>query len=142
MAGWSAVTVPKKSHEFPELCPDCLRTGPLRSVPIPADLRIQVPYCERCAARLVKRRRLGRPLLIIAVVIAFALTLWFDLSKWIGCWLAIVLVLPTLWLTDYRDRVVRLKNHDSDKVTFEFKRSEYAQEFEHLNRIISGTVAK
>jgi hypothetical protein len=80
--------------------------------------------------------------LILAVVIAFAITLWFDLSKWVGCWLAIVLVLPTVWLTDYRDRVVRIKGHDAERVTFEFKRSEYAQQFGQLNRISSGVAAK
>jgi hypothetical protein len=68
--------------------------------------------------------------------------LWFDLSKWIGCWLATVLVLPTVWLTDYRDRVVRLKSYDADKVTFEFKRSEYAQQFGQPNKIASGVAAK
>src|SRR5215471_1029949 len=96
MADWSAGTVPRKSYEFPALCPDCLRTGTLTGVSIPADLRIKVPFCELCAARHVKRRKLGRPLLILAVVIAFAVTLWFGLSKWVGCWLAIVLVLPTV----------------------------------------------
>ena len=53
-----------------------------------------------------------------------------------------VLVLPTVWLTDYRDRVVRIKSYDADKVTFEFKRSEYAQQFGQLNRIASGVPAK
>ena len=86
-------------------------------------------FCALCAARLMKWRKLGRPLVILAAVIAFAITLWFDLSKWAGCWLAMVLVLPTVWLTDYRDRVVRIKRYDTDKVTFEFKRSEYAQQF-------------
>jgi hypothetical protein len=79
--------------------------------------------------------------LILAVVIALAVTLWFDLSKLVGCWLAIVLVLPTVWLTDYRDRVVRIKTYDADKVTFEFKRSEYAQQFGRLNKIASGVAA-
>ena len=142
MAAWGAVTVPRKSYEFPALCPDCLRTGPLTGVPIPADLRIKVPFCELCAARQVKWRKLGRPLLILAVVIAFAVTLWFDLSKWVGCWLAMVFVLPTVWLTDYRDRVVRINSYDADKVTFEFKRSEYAQQFGQLNKIASGVAAK
>jgi hypothetical protein len=117
MAAWTAVAVPRKSYDFPALCPDCLRTGPLTAVPIPANLPIKVPFCELCTARLVKWRKLGRPLLILSVVIAFAVTLWFDLSKWVGCWLAIVLVLPTVWLTDYRDRVVRIKNYDANKVT-------------------------
>jgi hypothetical protein len=76
------------------------------------------------------------------VVIALAVTLWFDLSKWVGCWLAVVLVLPTGWLTDYRDRVVRIKGYDADKVTFEFKRSEYAQQFGQLNKIAPGVAAK
>ena len=142
MADWSAVTVTRKSYEFPALCPDCLRTGLLTGVPIPADLRIEIPFCELCAARLVKRRKLGRPLLILAVVIAFAVTLSFDLSKWAGCWLAIVLVLPTVWLTDYRDRVVRIKSYDTDKVSFEFKRSEYAQQFGQRNKIASSVAAK
>jgi hypothetical protein len=142
MAGWSAVAVPRKTYDFPAFCPDCLRTGPLTAVPIPANVRIKVPFCELCAARLVKWRKLGRPLLILAVVIAFAVTLWFDLSKWVGCWIAIVLVLPTVWLTDFRDRVVRIKSYDADKVTFEFKRSEYAQQFGQLNKISSGVAAK
>jgi len=76
------------------------------------------------------------------VVIALAVTLWFDLSKWAGCWLAILLVLPTVWLTDYRGRVVRIKSYDANKVTFEFKRSEYAQQFGQLNKIASGVAAK
>ena len=82
MAAWSAVNVPRKSYEFPALCPDCLRMGPLTGVLIPADLRIEVPFCEACAGRQLKWRKLGRPLMILAVVIAFVLTLWFDLSKW------------------------------------------------------------
>jgi hypothetical protein len=90
----------------------------------------------------VKWRKLGRPLLILAVVIAFAVTLWFDLSKLVGCWLAMVLVLPTVWLTGYRDRVVRIKSYDADKMTFEFKCSEYAQQFGQLNKIASGAAAK
>ena len=53
-----------------------------------------------------------------------------------------VLVLPTVWLTDYRDRVVRIKSYDADKVTFEFKRSEYAQQFGQLNKIPSGLTSK
>ena len=142
MADWDAITVPRKSYEFPVLCPDCLRTGPLTDVQILADLRIKVPFCEPCAARLVKWRKHGRPLLILAVVVAFAVTLWLDLSKWVGCWLAIVLVLPTVWLTDYRDRVVRIKRYDADNVTFEFKRSEYAQQFGHLNKTASGVAVK
>jgi len=60
----------------------------------------------------------------------------------VGCWLAIVLVLPTVWLTDYWDRVVRIKSYDADKVTLEFKRSEYAQQFGQLNKIASGIAAK
>ena len=75
---------------------------------------------------------------ILAVVIAFAITLWFGLSKSIGCWIAIVLVLPTVWLTDYRGRVVRVKSYDANKVIFEFKRSEYAQQFGKLNKTIPG----
>ena len=142
MAAWSAVTVLRKSYEFPALCPDCLRTGSLSGVPIPADLRIEVPFCELCAARLVKWRKLGQPLLILVVVIAFAVTLSFDLGKWVGCWLAMVLVLPTVWLTDYRDRVVRIKSYDADKVTFEFKRCEYAQQFGQLNKTASGVAAE
>jgi hypothetical protein len=142
MAAWSAVAVPRKSYDFPALCPDCLRTGTLTGVPIPAALRVKVPFCELYAARLVKWRKLTRPLLILAVVIAFAVTLWFDLSKLVGCWLAIASVLPTVWLTDYRDRVVRIKSNDADKVTFEFKRSEYAQQFRQLNKIASGAAAK
>ena len=140
MAAWSAITVPRKSYEFPALCPDCLRTGTLTGVAIPADLRIEVPFCEPCAVRLVKWRKLGRPLLILAVITALAVTLWLDLSKWVGCWLAIFLVLPTVWLTDYRDRVVRIKSYDADKV--EFKRSEYAQQFGQLNKPASGVVVK
>jgi hypothetical protein len=76
------------------------------------------------------------------VFIAFAVMLWFDLSKWVGCWLAMLLVVPTVWLTDYRDRVVRIKSYDADTVTFEFKRSEYAQQFGQLNKIASGVAAK
>src|SRR3954462_6715511 len=102
MAAWSAVTVPRKSYEFPALCPDCLRTGPLTGVLIPANLRIRVPFCQPCASRLLKRRKLRQPLTILAVVAAFAVMLWFDLSKWEGCFLAVVLALPTVWLTDYR----------------------------------------
>lgn len=139
---WSAVSVSRKSYEFPALCPHCLRTGPLTDVSIPAALRIKVPFCEQCAARQVKRRRLGRPLLILAVGMALAVTLSFDLSKWEGCWLAILLVLPTVWLTDYRDRVVRIGRYDPNKLTFEFKRSEYAQQFGQLNQIASGVAEK
>jgi hypothetical protein len=142
MADWGAVTVPRKSYEFPALCPDCLRTGSLTAVPIPANLRIKVPFCELCASRLVKARKLAKPLLMAAVVLAFGVMLWFDLSKWAGCWLAILFVLPTVWLTDYRDRVVRIKSYDADKVTFEFKRREYAQQFGQLNKIASDVPAK
>jgi len=135
MPAWSAVTVPRKSYEFPALCPDCLRTGLLTGVPIPTHRRIKVPFCELCAARQVKWRKLGRQLLILAVIIAFAVTLWFNLSKLLGSWLAIVLVLPTVWLTDYRGRVVRIKSYNADKVTLEFKRIEYAHQFGLLNKI-------
>jgi len=135
MAAWIAVTVPRKSYEFPALCPDCLRTGLLTGVPIPTDRRIKVPFCEVCAARQVKWRKLGRPLVILAGLIAFAVTLWFDLSKLVGWSLAVVLALPTVWLTDYRDRVVRIKSYDAGKVTFEFKRTEYAHQFGQLNKI-------
>lgn len=138
MAAWSAVTVPRTSYKFPAVCPDCLRTGPLTGVPIPAQRRIEVPFCEPCALRLVKRRRLSRPLLILAVAIAFGLMLWFGLSKWVGCWIAMLLVLPTVWLTDYRGRVVRIKSYRVDNVTFEFKHSEYAQQFAQANQIASG----
>ena len=139
---WIAVTVPRNSFEFPALCPDCLRTGPLTRVLIPADRRIEVPFCEPCAARQLKRRKLGRPLTILAVVIALAVMLWFDLSKWEGCFLAVVLAVPTVWLTDYRGRVVRLKSYDAEKVTFEFKRSEYAQQFGQVHKIASGVGAE
>ena len=135
MAAWSAVAVPRKSYEFPALCPDCLRTGPLTDVPVPTNRSIKVPFCELCAARQVKWSKLGRPLVILAGGVAFAVTLWFDLSKWVGCWLAILLALPTVWLTDYRDRVVRIKSYDADRVTFEFRRTEYAQQFGQLNKI-------
>lgn len=130
MPAWSSVTVLRKSCEFSTLCPDCLRSGSFTAVPIPTDPRVKVPFCESCATRLLQRRKLARPLLMIAVVLAFGLMLWFDLSKWVGCWLAIVLVLPTVWLTDYRGQVVRVKRHDADRVTLEFKRIEYAQQFE------------
>jgi len=142
MGDWSAVTVARKSYDFPALCPDCLRTGSLTAVLIPANLRIKVPFCELCATRLMKWRKLGRPLLMLAVVIAFAVMLWFDLSKWVGRWLAILLVLPTVWLTDYRDRVVRIKSYDAEKVTFEFKRSEYARQFGQRNKIAAAVAAK
>jgi len=142
MAAWSAVTVSRKSDKFPALCPDCLRTGPLTGVLIPANLRIEVPFCQPCATRQLKRRKLGRPLTILAVVIAFAVMLWFDLSKWEGCFLAAVIALPTVCLTDYRGRVVRVKSYDADNVTFEFKHIEYAQEFGNLHEICSGVTAK
>lgn len=142
MAAWSAVKVPRKSYVFPALCPDCLRTGPLTSVLIPANLRVEVPFCQPCAARQLKRRKLGLPLTILAVLVAFAVMLWFDLSKWEGCFLAAVLAVPTVWLTDYRGRVVRMKSYDTDNVTFEFKRSEYAQQFGNLHKIASGVAAK
>src|SRR5437660_4010958 len=142
MAPWSAVTVPRKSYEFPALCPDCLRTGPLTGVLIPANLRIQVPFCQPCAARQLKRRKLGGPLTILVVVVAFAVMVWSDLSKWEGCFLAVVLALPTVWLTDYRGRVVRVKSYDADKVTFEFNRNEYAQQFGNLPKVASGAAAK
>ena len=90
----------------------------------------------------MKWRKLGRPLLMLAVVIAFAVMLSFDLSKWVGCWLAILLVLPTVWLTDYRDRVVRIKSYDAEKVTFEFKRREYAQQFGQINKTPSGVAVE
>jgi hypothetical protein len=135
MADWIAVTVPRKSYEFPALCPNCLGTGLLTGVPIPADRRIKVPFCEACAARQVKWSKLGRPLVILAGLIAFAVTLWFDLSKLVGWSLAIALALPTVWLTDYRDRVVRIKSCEAGKVTFEFKRTEYAHQFGQLNKI-------
>jgi len=93
MAGWSAVAGPRKSYEFAALCTVCLRTGSLTAVPIPANLRINVPFCELCAARLLKSRKLARPLLIAAVVLAFSVMLWFDLTKLVGCWLAILFVL-------------------------------------------------
>jgi len=67
--------------------------------------------------------------------------LWLDLSKWIGCWLAIILVLPTVWMTDYRGRVVRVKRYDAENVTFEFKRREYAQQLEQINET-SAVAAK
>jgi len=80
--------------------------------------------------------------MILAVLIAFAAMVWFDLSKWVACWLAILFVLPTVWLTDYRGRVVRIKSSDPDKVVFEFKRSEYAQQFGQVNKIVLGAAAK
>src|ERR1700746_4084294 len=89
----------------------------------------------------LKRRELGRPLTILAVIVAFAVMLWFNLSKWEGCFLAVVLALPTVWLTDYRGRVVRVKSYDADKVTFEFKRSEYGQQFGNLHKVASGVAA-
>ena len=142
MAAWSEVTVPRRSYEFPALCPDCLRTGPLTGVLIPANLRMEVPFCKPCATRQLKRRKLGRPLTILAVVIAFAVMLWLDLSKWEGCFLAVVLVIPTVWLTDYQGRVVRIKSCNADKLTFEFKRSEYAQQFGNVQKIASCAAAK
>jgi hypothetical protein len=135
MAAWSAVTVPKKSYDFPALCPDCLQTGPLTNVLIPADLRIEIPFCEACAARQARWRRLARPLMILAVLIAFAAMIWFDLRKLVAFWIAIALVLPTVWLTDYRGRVVRVKSCDLERIVLEFKRSEYAQQFGEVNKI-------
>jgi hypothetical protein len=76
------------------------------------------------------------------VVVAFGIMLWFDFSKFVGCWLAILLVLPTVWLTDYRGRVVRIKKYDADKVTFEFKRSVYAQQFGQANKIASAVATE
>jgi hypothetical protein len=76
------------------------------------------------------------------VVAAFAVMLWFDLSKWEGCFLAVALAFPTVWLTDYRGLVVRMKSYDADKVTFEFKRSEYAQQFGNIHKVASGVAAK
>ncbi len=90
----------------------------------------------------MKWRKLGRPLLMASVIIAFAVMIWFDLSKWVGWRLAILLVLPTVWLTDYRDRVVRIKSYDAEKVTFEFKRNEYAQQFGQRNKIAAADAAK
>jgi len=133
MASWSAVTVLKKSYRFPTQCPDCLGLGPLTNVVITADLRIEAPFCEPCAARQLRWRKLGRPITILAAVIAFAVMFWFGLSKWVGCWLAVAFVLPGVWLTEYQGRVVRLKSYDADKMTLEFKRGEYAQQFAQLN---------
>jgi len=64
--------------------------------------------------------------------------LWFGLSKWEGCFLAIVLAIPTVWLTDYRGRVVRIKSSNADQLTFEFKRNEYAQQFGNVQNIASA----
>src|SRR3954469_9736593 len=38
----------------------------LTAVPIPANLRIKVPFCDLCSSRLVKARKLAKPLLIAA----------------------------------------------------------------------------
>jgi hypothetical protein len=35
-----------------------------------------------------------------------------------------------------------MKSYDADKVTFEFKRSEYAQQFGNLHKVASGVAAK
>ena len=142
MAAWSTVTVPKKSYEFPALCADCLQTGSLTQVLITADLRIKVPFCEPCAARQVRWRKFGRPLMIAAVLIAFVVMLWFQLNKWVGCWLAVIFVLPGVWLTDYQGRVVRLKSYDANKMTLEFKRGEYARQVGQLNHTTSAVAAK
>jgi len=80
--------------------------------------------------------------MLLAVVIALAVTFWLDLSKWVGCWLAIVLALPAVWLMDYRGQAVRIKSYDADNVTFKFKCSEYAKEFGELNKIGLGAAGK
>jgi hypothetical protein len=35
-----------------------------------------------------------------------------------------------------------MKSYDANKVTFEFKRSEYAQQFENLHKVACGVAAK
>ena len=85
--------------------------------------------------------KFGRWITVLAAVIALALIVWLGVGKWVGFWLAIALVLPA-WLMEHRSQTVRIKSHDADSVTFEFKHSEYAQEFARLNEVALRAGAK
>jgi hypothetical protein len=72
MANWTKVVVPRGKYILPDLCPNCLRPKPAISVLLKSDrgnltafyvvatkweyLRIQVAFCEECAAAHQPRR--------------------------------------------------------------------------------------
>ena len=60
-------------------------------------------------------------MLVLCLIISMAIGIWLDLSRLQGILLVVVLCGPALWLMDYRDRVVRVLEHDKDWVKFSFK---------------------
>ena len=73
--------------------------------------------------------------MILGFLGGFAVSQWYNLGRWPGTFLTIILAAPGACLMEYRHRVVRVKTYDEETVTFSFKRPEYAQEFMVANHI-------
>ena len=73
--------------------------------------------------------------MVIGIILAVGLGIWFDLGRWTGFVLAVLLCSPGVLLGTYKARTVRVSAYDQETVTFSFKRSEDAQEFMRANRI-------
>jgi hypothetical protein len=138
------------------LCPGCLRPEPEASSRLRSErgrlksfyvvyikweyLWVTVPFCKECADRRGRWEKLDMALLFVAVIVSFALAVWFAVSLKLQPWefwvifLAVAAILTVLCNRLVRDyRAVRIKHYDDNTLAFVFSRPEYAQEFGRLN---------
>ena len=154
---WTRVVVPSSTiYRFPEICPGCLKQGAKSQVLLRSEkgrlqafylfaakwqyLCIAVPFCADCAKQLKRWANMDALLLVIAATGALSIagliasslvaTVWVFWGVFF-CAAVILTLLLDSFVSDYR--AVRIKWYDANNVTFLFKHSDYAREFERLN---------
>jgi hypothetical protein len=150
VANWISSRVSRGSYRFPDRCADCLRPSPTARLRITPDQRVLkgtwrfspsttrfsvvVPFCESCSARRVRWIRQGKWLWWLGLGFGVGIAVWLDLGPIWAIIISLGLASPALWLMRYRDRVIRLRKYDTETLTFSFKSTEYAREFDRLNQ--------
>lgn len=155
---WTKIKVSRKDYRFPTCCPDCLGNGPFIPLSVRSDeeklkgfylivrryeyIRVPVPFCSKCAARQLRRTKVGQVLVVASLIASVAISVWLDLGRIGGFLLVVAVGGPALWFMDYRGRAVRVSEYDEDSVTFSFRRTEYAIQFITINHRCAVPVAR
>jgi hypothetical protein len=95
-------------------------------------LQIEVPHCRKCANKALRIVRFGNLSIVLGIIAAVALSLRFDLSRWAGFALAMVLCIPGMLVQTYVG-AVRFVRYDDNLLEFRFKSAQYAELFYRLN---------
>jgi len=142
--------VPRGKILFPNLCPVCLSPNPSSLHSVASDygklngfyvlfattkhLIAQVPLCTDCAGKERRLQRYSSVSIAAGLLLAVAVSLWFDLGSWGWALLGVLFCAPGILVSESVGKPIRGGRYDENTVEFKFKSPEYAEQFRVVNR--------